>query len=89
MNDDEELSILSSYLIKTIFDDISSDDLNGFINDNIKEIEQRMTYFRNITLLMRLIRRTEKEPSLLFTNSSWFSMNQLWFVKKTQVYNKF
>ena len=42
MNDDEYLSTLSSQLIKTIFDDISSDYSNGFINDNIKEIEQRM-----------------------------------------------
>ena len=47
-----------------------------------------MAYFRNIKLLMRLIRRTEKVSSLLFINSSWFSMDQLWF-EKIQVYNKF
>ena len=81
MNDDEWLRILSLQLIKMIFDDISNDGLNECIKDSIKEIEQRMTYFRNIKLLMRLIRRIEKEPSLLFTNSSWFSMDQLWFKK--------
>ena len=39
MNDDELLRPLSLQLIKKVFDDISSDDLNGCIKDSIKEIE--------------------------------------------------
>ena len=36
--------------IKNIVDDISSNDLNEFIKDNKKEIEQWTTYFRNVKL---------------------------------------
>ena len=50
MDDDEYFRTIGLQSIKNTTDVISSDDLNGFIKDNKKDIEQRTKYFRSMKL---------------------------------------
>ena len=48
MDDDEYFRTISLQSIKNTIDVISSDDLNGFIKDSKKDIEQITKYFRSM-----------------------------------------
>ena len=50
MDDDEYFRTINLQSIKNKIDVIFGDDLNGFIKDNKKDIEQRIKYFRGMKL---------------------------------------